>query len=115
MIASKVKYKLRLKQDRNCFCDSIIIEASEKPISNFSWVITLSVVYTWVEKYNWPNSSIFYNLFCRDVFGSVFYHELKKDGDEIYVVQDNKKEFVDLYSNFLLNQGLNFFGFSECI
>lgn len=41
------------------------------------------------------------------MFGSVFYQELKQDGDDIYVVQENKKEFIDLYSNFLLNQSVD--------
>ncbi|KAK0162893.1 hypothetical protein PV327_006626 [Microctonus hyperodae] len=39
----------------------------------------------------------------KDVFGSVLFHELRENGDEIYVTQENKKEFVELYSDFLLN------------
>ncbi|KAG8271643.1 Ubiquitin-protein ligase E3A [Homalodisca vitripennis] len=38
-----------------------------------------------------------------DVFGSVLHHDLKLNGDSIFVTQDNKKEFVDLYADFLLN------------
>uniref|UniRef100_A0A1B6GCP1 Ubiquitin-protein ligase E3A n=1 Tax=Cuerna arida TaxID=1464854 RepID=A0A1B6GCP1_9HEMI len=38
-----------------------------------------------------------------DVFGSVLHHDLKPNGDSIFVTQDNKKEFVDLYADFLLN------------
>ncbi|KAK6637179.1 hypothetical protein RUM44_007593 [Polyplax serrata] len=39
-----------------------------------------------------------------DVFGNTLFHELKEGGDQVYVNQDNKKEFVDLYSDFLLNK-----------
>ncbi|XP_075235231.1 ubiquitin protein ligase E3A isoform X1 [Lycorma delicatula] len=42
----------------------------------------------------------------NDVFGNVLYHELKPNGDKIYVTQENKKEFVDLYANFLLNSSV---------
>lgn len=42
----------------------------------------------------------------KDVFGSVLFHELKDKGDEIYVSQENKKEFVDLYADFLLNKSV---------
>ncbi|XP_055691470.1 ubiquitin-protein ligase E3A isoform X1 [Lutzomyia longipalpis] len=39
----------------------------------------------------------------QDVFGNVLRHELKGNGREIAVTQDNKREFVDLYSDYLLN------------
>ncbi|KAJ8675961.1 hypothetical protein QAD02_011747 [Eretmocerus hayati] len=42
----------------------------------------------------------------KDVFGSPLYHDLKENGDEIYVCQENKREFVDLYADFLLNQSV---------
>ncbi|XP_058170739.1 ubiquitin-protein ligase E3A [Anopheles ziemanni] len=42
----------------------------------------------------------------QDVFGSTLEHELKPDGDKIYVTQENKQEFVELYSDFLLNQSV---------
>ncbi|KYN30806.1 Ubiquitin-protein ligase E3A [Trachymyrmex septentrionalis] len=42
----------------------------------------------------------------RDVFGSLSFHELKENGDELYVTQENKKEFVDLYADFLLNKSV---------
>lgn len=44
--------------------------------------------------------------FCRDVFGSLSFHELKENGDELYVTQENKKEFADLYADFLLNKSV---------
>ncbi|KAH0554587.1 hypothetical protein KQX54_011685 [Cotesia glomerata] len=42
----------------------------------------------------------------KDVFGSVLYHELCENGDEVYVNQENKREFVDSYADFLLNQSV---------
>lgn len=42
-------------------------------------------------------------LLFRDVFGSVLFHELRENGDEIYVNQENKEEFAELYADFLLN------------
>ncbi|KAJ9588949.1 hypothetical protein L9F63_017744 [Diploptera punctata] len=44
-----------------------------------------------------------FRICYQDVFGTTFFHELKEGGDQIYVCQDNKKEFVDLYADFLLN------------
>lgn len=41
-----------------------------------------------------------------DVFGSTLEHELKPNGGEIYVNQENKHEFVELYSDFLLNTSI---------
>lgn len=40
------------------------------------------------------------------MFGSISFHELKENGDELYVAQENKKEFVDLYADFLLNKSV---------
>ncbi|KAL7303182.1 hypothetical protein TKK_0004385 [Trichogramma kaykai] len=42
-----------------------------------------------------------------DVFGSLLFHDLKEKGDEINVTQANKKEFVDLYADFLLNKSVD--------
>ncbi|XP_053680682.1 ubiquitin-protein ligase E3A [Anopheles nili] len=42
----------------------------------------------------------------HDVFGNMLEHELRPDGDKIFVSQDNKQEFVELYSDFLLNQSV---------
>lgn len=41
------------------------------------------------------------------MFGTLLFHELKEKGDEIYVIQENKREFVDLYADFLLNQSVD--------
>lgn len=46
------------------------------------------------------------HFFYRDVFGSLSFHELKENGDELYVTQENKKEFADLYADFLLNKSV---------
>ncbi|XP_015513298.1 ubiquitin-protein ligase E3A isoform X1 [Neodiprion pinetum] len=42
----------------------------------------------------------------KDVFGYELFHELREDGDQIYVMQSNKREFVDLYADFLLNRSV---------
>ncbi|GFG33317.1 hypothetical protein Cfor_09976 [Coptotermes formosanus] len=47
-----------------------------------------------------------FRICYQDVFGTTFFHELKEGGDQIYVCQDNKKEFVDLYADFLLNKSV---------
>ncbi|XP_046395665.1 ubiquitin-protein ligase E3A isoform X1 [Ischnura elegans] len=47
-----------------------------------------------------------FRICYQDVFGSAFFHELKEGGDQIYVTQENKKEFVDLYADFLLNKSV---------
>lgn len=52
------------------------------------------------------NSIYYFTFRCRDVFGSVLFHELKEQGDELYVTQENKREFVDLYADFLLNKSV---------
>ncbi|KAK3865964.1 hypothetical protein Pcinc_028466 [Petrolisthes cinctipes] len=40
----------------------------------------------------------------QDVFGTSLTHDLKLDGDNILVNQSNKREFVEHYSDFLLNK-----------
>ncbi|PNF21690.1 Ubiquitin-protein ligase E3A [Cryptotermes secundus] len=47
-----------------------------------------------------------FRICYQDVFGTTFFHELKEGGDQIYVCQDNKKEFIDLYADFLLNKSV---------
>ncbi|XP_065362544.1 ubiquitin-protein ligase E3A [Calliphora vicina] len=42
----------------------------------------------------------------KNVFDEVVEHELKTGGGEIAVNQQNKQEFVDLYSDFLLNKNI---------
>lgn len=42
----------------------------------------------------------------RDVFGNLLEHELKPDGDKIFVTQENKQDFVELYSDFMLNKSV---------
>ncbi|XP_076628971.1 ubiquitin protein ligase E3A isoform X1 [Colletes latitarsis] len=42
----------------------------------------------------------------KDVFGSISFHDLKENGDELFVTQANKKEFIDLYADFLLNKSV---------
>ncbi|KAG6448074.1 hypothetical protein O3G_MSEX005305 [Manduca sexta] len=49
---------------------------------------------------------VYYQTFriCyQDVFGNNIFHDLKENGDNIFVTQENKKEFVDMYADFLLN------------
>ncbi|XP_071088555.1 ubiquitin-protein ligase E3A-like [Haliotis cracherodii] len=41
-----------------------------------------------------------------DVFGSILSHDLKENGNEIFVTQQNKQEFVDLYADFILNKSI---------
>lgn len=45
-----------------------------------------------------------FKICYKDVFGNALDHELKPDGDKIFVNQDNKQEFVELYTDFLLNK-----------
>lgn len=47
-----------------------------------------------------------FRIAYHDMFGTAIFHELKPNGDNILVNQDNKQEFVDLYSDFLLNQSI---------
>lgn len=52
---------------------------------------------------------VYYQTFriCyQDVFGNTLFHDLKENGDSIFVTLDNKKEFIELYSDFLLNQSV---------
>ncbi|CAG4940317.1 unnamed protein product [Colias eurytheme] len=47
-----------------------------------------------------------FRICYRDVFGNNIFHDLKEDGDSIFVTQDNKQEFVELYADFLLNKSV---------
>lgn len=47
-----------------------------------------------------------FRITYKDVFGCVLAHDLKENGDAILVNQDNKWEFVDLYTDFLLNTSI---------
>ncbi|XP_063703150.1 probable E3 ubiquitin-protein ligase HERC4 isoform X2 [Culicoides brevitarsis] len=51
----------------------------------------------------------------REVFGETKTFELKPGGDSIYVTQENKREFVDLYVDFILNKSVesHFKGFYQ--
>ena len=44
-----------------------------------------------------------FQISYTDLFGSVITAELKEGGSEIMVNQENKKEYVTLYADFLLN------------
>ncbi|KAI5703179.1 hypothetical protein M8J75_008679 [Diaphorina citri] len=47
-----------------------------------------------------------FRICFTDPFGAVISHDLKPDGDNIAVTQENKQEFIDLYSDFLLNTSI---------
>ncbi|XP_061393167.1 ubiquitin-protein ligase E3A [Musca vetustissima] len=47
-----------------------------------------------------------FKISYKNVFDEVVEHELKPGGGDIAVGQHNKKEFVDLYSDFLLNTSI---------
>uniref|UniRef100_W8BJ43 Ubiquitin-protein ligase E3A n=1 Tax=Ceratitis capitata TaxID=7213 RepID=W8BJ43_CERCA len=47
-----------------------------------------------------------FKISYNDVFGEVVEHELKPDGGDIVVGQHNKQEFVDMYSDYLLNKSI---------
>jgi len=47
-----------------------------------------------------------FQLSYTDLFGSTITTDLKEGGAEILVNQDNKKEYVDLYADFLLNKSV---------
>ncbi|XP_034825167.1 ubiquitin-protein ligase E3A isoform X1 [Maniola hyperantus] len=52
---------------------------------------------------------VYYQTFriCyTDVFGNNIFQDLRENGDNIFVTQDNKREFVDLYADFLLNKSV---------
>lgn len=61
-------------------------------------------------EYNEPDlEDVFMQTFrisYQDVFGSVIHYDLKENGDDINVTQENKYEFIDLYANFLLNKSV---------
>lgn len=42
----------------------------------------------------------------QDVFGSTLKHNLMEGGDQVMVNQMNKHEFVDLYTDYLLNKSI---------
>lgn len=47
-----------------------------------------------------------FEITYRDVFGNVLPHELKVNGGQVPVTQATKREFVDLYADFLLNRSI---------
>uniref|UniRef100_A0A182T4I7 Ubiquitin-protein ligase E3A n=1 Tax=Anopheles maculatus TaxID=74869 RepID=A0A182T4I7_9DIPT len=47
-----------------------------------------------------------FKIAYRDVFGTILEYELKPDGDKMFITQDNKQEFVELYSDFMLNKSI---------
>lgn len=47
-----------------------------------------------------------FKISYTDVFGNTLDHELKPNGGDIFVTQDNKHEFVELYTDFLLNSSI---------
>ncbi|KAJ2950776.1 hypothetical protein O0L34_g9041 [Tuta absoluta] len=47
-----------------------------------------------------------FRICYQDVFGTNIFHDLKQNGDAVFVTQDNKREFVDLYADFLLNKSV---------
>ncbi|XP_022814301.1 ubiquitin-protein ligase E3A-like [Spodoptera litura] len=47
-----------------------------------------------------------FRIWYTDAFGNAIFHDLKEDGDNIFVTQDNKKEFVEMYADFLLNESV---------
>ena len=47
-----------------------------------------------------------FQISYNDVFGSTITHELKADGGATPVTGDNRREFVDLYADFLLNSSV---------
>ncbi|KAL0272513.1 UNVERIFIED_CONTAM: hypothetical protein PYX00_005450 [Menopon gallinae] len=59
--------------------------------------------------YKEPDLTEVFNLtfeVTRDVFGELKAFPLKENGDKILVTQENKKEFVDLYVDFILNKSV---------
>lgn len=47
-----------------------------------------------------------FKITYQDVFGDTITHELKPDGDSIFVNQENKYEFVESYADFMLNKSI---------
>ncbi|XP_065205619.1 ubiquitin-protein ligase E3A isoform X2 [Planococcus citri] len=48
-----------------------------------------------------------FRISFTDIFGNVVYHDLLPEGDKIPVSLYNKKHFVDLYADFLLNKSIS--------
>ena len=47
-----------------------------------------------------------FQISLTDHFDSVVSFNLKENGDKIAVTKENRKEFVDLYADFILNKGI---------
>lgn len=47
-----------------------------------------------------------FQISYKDVFGNLINHELKENGDDIPVTQSNKREFVQMYADFILNKSI---------
>ncbi|GBP48230.1 Ubiquitin-protein ligase E3A [Eumeta japonica] len=47
-----------------------------------------------------------FRICVQDVFGNPMFHDLKENGDNLFVNQDNKREFADLYADYLLNKSV---------
>lgn len=47
-----------------------------------------------------------YRIGYTDIFGVNLTYDLKENGEQISVSQENKREFVDLYADFLLNKSV---------
>lgn len=47
-----------------------------------------------------------FSIQYHDMFGTARTHELKPDGGNINVTKENRKEYVDLYTNWLLNESI---------
>ncbi|XP_031767507.2 ubiquitin-protein ligase E3A-like isoform X2 [Galleria mellonella] len=47
-----------------------------------------------------------FRIIYEDGSGNIVPHDLKENGDKIFVTQDNKREFVTLYVDFLLNKSV---------
>ncbi|CAH0717338.1 unnamed protein product, partial [Brenthis ino] len=47
-----------------------------------------------------------FRICYTDVFGNNIFHDLKENADNIFVTQENKQEFVDMYADFLLNKSV---------
>ncbi|KAG5888353.1 hypothetical protein JTB14_020753 [Gonioctena quinquepunctata] len=47
-----------------------------------------------------------FRISYQDVFGTTIDYDLKDNGHDIHVTQENKYEFVDLYADFLLNKSV---------
>lgn len=63
-----------------------------------------------LEYKNFDFEDIFMQTFrvsYQDVFGTLIHYDLKENGDEIPVTQENKHEFVNLYADFLLNKSVD--------